>query len=141
MPNTTQRNVIDKIVTACSGLFVSTSILDKKVSEKLLTDSALPALCISELKTIYDRQQGNDVVETYEIKLIIVADDDADPINALTTIQNTVIKAILAIPKSDGMFFLLKESTVSNAVEQYSFGSGISCVLSVTCSKVVSYNP
>jgi hypothetical protein len=141
MANTEQRIVVDQIVTACASLFAATSILDKKVSEKLLTDSALPALCISEVKTIYNKQQFRDLEENYEIRLVIVIADDADPLNALTNIQGKVIKALLALPQTGGMLFTIKESTVSNVVEQFSFGSGISCVLSVTCSKVVSYNP
>lgn len=139
MANTEQRIVIDQIVAACTSLF--TTILDKKVSEKLLTDSALPALCISEVKTIYDKQQFRDLEENYEIKLLIVIADDEDPINAATDMQGKVIKALLALPQTGGLLFTIKDSTASNVVEQYSFGSGISCMLSVTCSKVVSYNP
>lgn len=141
MANTPQRLIIDKIVTACTGIFAVTSILDKKVSEKIVTDAELPALCISELKTVYDQQQWKDMEENYEIKLIIIAVDDADPIQALTDLQGKVIKALLGVNRTDGILFTLKESNVSNAVEQFSFGSGISCVLSVTCSQVVSYNP
>lgn len=139
MANTPQRIIIDSIVTACTSLF--TTILHEKVSEKLLTDSAVPALCISELKTIFSDSNYKDFLESYEIKLIIILNEADDPIQALTEKQNEVIKALVAIPTSGSFKFVPKESSVSNAIDQYQFGSAISCVLSVTCSQVVSYNP
>ena len=138
MVDTFQKKVITKIKDACENLFIK--VLDMKVSEKLLSDTQIPALCISELKTIYSQQQDKDVVENYEIKLMIIIKDDPDPINVLSELQSKVISALLNAERRDGITFELKDSNLSNATNQYQFGSGISCVLSVTCSQVVSYN-
>lgn len=139
-----QATIIQEIKNACSGLF--TRISEKRISENDISDTELPALIISSLETIFEKQVDLNVVENYEIKLMFLIKDDGEnfnPISKLAEKQTEIIKAILtyrallnAVGK-DGI--ILKGSSISNSRDEFSKGSAAWGVLTINCHSVVSY--
>lgn len=143
-----QSEIIEEIKKACVPIF--TKVTSRQVSEKDIADTELPALVITNVETNFDKQQRFEVVENYTIKMLILIEDRPadilfDPLQELGDKQEEAIRALfgssdlLALINKDGI--ILKNSNASNAVNQYSVGSAIGCILTIMCTAVVSYNP
>lgn len=119
---------------------------EKKINEKDTADTVLPAIYLLLSNTEF----GNDnqflidtVLEKYFFDLLIVTNNEVDPVSALKTLENDFLKQFL---NADAMCdYLTQEkiklikSTNTNDIDLYSKLGGESSVLSLTIENINNF--
>lgn len=119
-------------------------IEEKKINENDTADTDVPAIYIKLSDTEFDNQFLIDtVLEKYFFDLLIVANNQTDPISSLKTLENNFLKQFL---NADAMCdYLTQEkvklikSTNTNDRDLYSKLGGESSVLSLTIENINNF--
>lgn len=131
-------NIVDVLTAIKNANSSSFSVVkEKAVSDQDIVDTTLPMLLISTVNTYFNQQIHRSAIETYEIGLMIILKEGADPLTDLANKQKAVITNLFNSTSLRSLILKdsleLKNSTMSNAVKQYKNGSAVYCILNLAC--------
>ncbi len=138
----TLQEIIAVMKTAATAAMFK-KVEEKKINEKDTADTELPAMYIKLSKTEFNEFLIDTVLEKYFFDLLIVTNNQVDPVSALKTLENDFLLKFLNATEMCGYSTQQKihliQSTITNDRDIYAKLGGESSVLSLTIENTNSF--